>query len=102
MDVLGELVNNKLVSIEIIYDHLALKFSSGNSVVINNNFDINFDGLVKLLNKKLLRVIDVEQRFQFFFENDCLITVDMTDSGYNCPEALEIFIKKYNELVVWS
>lgn len=101
MSILNRFVDDTVCRIDMLYDHLTIAFSSGNGICINNIFSTNFDGLVKILNKKVIEIINSSSEIKFVFDAQLILTIDMTDAGYTCPEALSIYFKDTNETIVW-
>ena len=101
MSILNRFVDDPVCQIDILYDHLVIVFLSGNSISINNLFSINFDGLVKVLNKKIIEILDTDEYIKLIFQNEHTLTINMTDAGYNFPEALSMYFKESNETIVW-
>lgn len=102
MSILNRCISDTVERINILYDHFVIVFSSGNGIGINNTFEINFDGLVNIINTKLIKTEISDDYIMLFFEGNHTISINMTEEGYSCPEALFLYLKKEDEHMFWT
>ena len=57
--------------------------------------------MTRNLDQKLIEIINSSSEIKFVFDAQLILTIDMTDAGYTCPEALSIYFKDTNETIVW-
>lgn len=102
MNHLDGLNNQKVSRVDIVYDHVTINFFGGDCLTINNKFHINFYGLYQLLNRTLLSNSRNEKEIILRFEEEKNLFIVMTDDGYNCPEALELYLKEKDFRMIWD
>ncbi len=83
---------------------VALAFDNGANVIIYNKFNIYGPLLIEsktFIGLKAISVEEVETFIKIIFENEMILKIDMTDEGFNGPEAIQLRSPS-GGIVVWN
>ena len=101
MDALQILVGLIIKKAEIIKDYFQLIFPKGTILNIYNRYQYDGGSVIALNGKKLLSVIETDNKIVLDFGDSGKLTVGLLDVDYNGPEALEL-IQEGKPPVVWQ
>ncbi len=100
MGVLQILVGLIIKKVEVIQDYFQLIFADSMILNIYNRYQYDGGSVLALEGKKLVSVIETNNKIVLDFEDSGKLTVSLLDEDYNGPEAIEL-IRKGEPPVVW-
>lgn len=101
MSYLSNLIGLKVEKIELIHDYLQICYDDKSVLNIYSNYSFNNDDSNNLKGTELTNTIEKDNEVVLVFNDAIRLSVDLSDDGYNYPEAMTLF-REAKPTVVWN
>ena len=104
---LTHIIGLKVIAVSVFSDGLSIRFHEGTQLIVYNQCKLTgaerlpFEIDAAFLEKRVLSVDESKTVVAIIFEGALSLDVDMSDSGYRGPEAMQLTVPGM-PIVIWS
>jgi hypothetical protein len=102
--IFDHLVGQKIQNAVVVYDYIQIFFGNGAVLNVFNTFVLagfEYDAVSQLIGCEVSAVNESETEVKFAFLDNKSLSINLRDSAYKGPEAMEFF-REDGECIVWN